>query len=198
MKKLLIILSFCLFQTTAFAQQKKISSLGREVKINLGSLTQQLRTANARTDATLPKIDFPMPDGKTMSFQVKDSPLMENQAVDVKTYSAESADKQTQMRFTITPSGFSAIMHNADGYFIIEPIDTKTGTYRLYNMNEAEHGKCYVDGQALGGKPEKNGRILSVAPFPVGTQLRTFHLSWQSALILKLGWRYRNYLSFQS
>ena len=128
------------------------ASLGREVKINLGSLSQQLRTANARTDATLPKIDFPMPNGKTMTFQVKESPLMENQAVDVKTYSAESADKQTQMRFTITPSGFSAIMHNADGYFIIEPIDTKTGTYRLYNMT----GSLITTGFLVENKTIKN------------------------------------------
>jgi hypothetical protein len=46
-------------------------------------------------------------------------------------------------------------------------------------MNEVPRGNCANDGdaQAFGTIPLKNGRVLSIAPFPVGSQLRVYRMA---------------------
>ncbi|MCP9769621.1 hypothetical protein EGI22_17090 [Lacihabitans sp. LS3-19] len=176
MKKTIYLLPFlCLFYF-ANAQEANISTIGREVKINLSDFTNKLKTANSTNLELLPILSFPVNNGNTMDFRVKESPIMENQPVDVKTYSGETFDKRGQVRFTITSTRFTAIIHLDNAYYFIEPIDAKAGIYRIYNMVEGGQGKCNVDGQAS-TQPTKNGRVLSIAPFPNGTQLRTYRMA---------------------
>ncbi|MFD2521165.1 reprolysin-like metallopeptidase [Emticicia soli] len=173
-KNLLLILLLNIYHTS-FAQTPVI--LGREVKININQLTQQLQTANASSEDLRPVISLPSPDGNTILFKIKDSPIMQNQAANVKTFNGESIDKSIPIRITLTPSGFSAIMHYNNGYYFIEPIDKKPDTYRLYNINEAPKGSCNISGNEPFLNEHKNGRVLSVSPFPIGTHLRTFRLA---------------------
>jgi hypothetical protein len=176
MKKLLFTLSFICQILISNAQQGDLSTLGREVKINLAEFINKLKTANSTNVALLPILNFPVNNGNTMDFRVKESPIMENQPTDVKTYSGETFDKKGQVRFTITSKRFTAIIHIDNAYYFIEPIDAKAGTYRFYNMVEGGQGKCNVDGQAS-NQPTNNGRVLSIAPFPNGTQLRTYRMA---------------------
>lgn len=175
MRKNLLLILLLITYYNSLAQTPVI--LGREVKINLTQLAQQLQTANAPHEDLLPVISLPSPDGNTILFKVKDSPIMQNQAADVKTFNGESLDKSIPVRMTLTPSGFSAIMHYNNGYYFIEPIDKKSGTYRLYNINEAPKGSCNLNGDEAFLNDHKNGRILSASPFPSGTHLRTFRLA---------------------
>lgn len=175
MRKNLLLIFLLITPYISLAQTPVI--LGREVKINLSQLTQQLQTANAPREDLLPVISLPSPDGNTILFKVKDSPIMQNQAADVKTFNGESIDKSIPVRMTLTPSGFSAIMHFNNGYYFIEPIDKKSDNYRLYNINEAPKGSCNLNGDEAFLKDHKNGRILSASPFPIGANLRTFRLA---------------------
>jgi hypothetical protein len=175
MKKILLYILLFSIHTVVFAQNS--TSIGREVQINLNQLTQQLQTANAATDDLLPVVSLPSPDGNSMLFRMKTSPIMENQTAEVKTYNGESLDKNVPIRITITPSGFTAIMHYGNGYYFIEPLEGKPGIYRLYNINEAPKGTCNLNGDEAFLNGHKNGRILSAAPFPIGSQLRTFKMA---------------------
>lgn len=173
-----VCLLFFMVLKGAVAQDKPI---GQEVRINLPDLiSQQLKNADTPNFSDQPIVDFPMPDGKTLSFRVKESPIFQNQSKETKTYSGQSLNNTATIRFSITPTGgFSAIIQTENGYYIIEPIDKATGRYRLYNMNEVPRGNCANDGeaQAFGTLPLKNGRVLSIAPFPVGSQLRVYRMA---------------------
>ena len=175
MKKFILLILLLGTQSFIFAQNP--ISFGREVQINLNQLTQQLQNANAATDDLLPVISLPSPDGNSMLFRVKTSPIMENQASEVKTYSGVTLDKNIPIRMAITPSGFTAIMRYNNGYYFIEPIEGKSRGYRLYNINEAPKGACNLNGDETFLKEHKNGRMLSASPFPIGSQLRTFRMA---------------------
>ncbi|MBA4853529.1 reprolysin-like metallopeptidase [Emticicia sp. BO119] len=176
MKKLLSIIALYLLSLShIFAQNQ--TSFGREVQINIDQLTQQLKNANAANENLLPIVNLPGPDGNSILFRMKTSLIMENQAAEVKTFNGESLDKSVPIRMTITPSGFSAIMHYNNGYYFLEPIEGKSGIYRLYNINEAPDGACNLNGDESFLKEHRNGRILSITPFPIGSQLRTFRMA---------------------
>ncbi|TAG18100.1 MAG: hypothetical protein EAZ32_14765 [Cytophagia bacterium] len=176
MKKILhLLLCIVVSMNTVVAQD-----FGKEIKIDLSVLDQKLQKANAVNEADLPLIDFSMPDGTVLNFRVKSSAVFTDQPKDTKTYGGQTDDDKSKIRFSVTPSGgFTAIIHHNNQYYFIEPIDKKAGTYRIYNMNESPRGNCGNDGEAkaFGSLPVKNGRILSVAPFPVGSQLRTYRMA---------------------
>ncbi|WP_158561310.1 M12 family metallo-peptidase [Emticicia sp. C21] len=175
MKRIFLLILLLGTQSLIFAQNP--TSFGREVQINLNQLTQQLQNANAATDDLLPVINLPSPDGSSMLFRIKSSPVMENQVSEVKTYSGVTLDKNIPIRMAITPSGFTAIMRYNNGYYFIEPIEGKSQAYRIYNINEAPKGACNLNGDEAFLREHKNGRILSASPFPIGTQLRTFRMA---------------------
>lgn len=176
MKKIFLLL-ILLLGTPSLIFAQNPTSFGREVQINLNQLTQQLQNANAATDDLLPVISLPSPDGNSMLFRIKSSPIMENQVSEIKTYSGVTLDKNIPIRMAITPSGFTAIMRYNNGYYFIEPIEGKSEAYRLYNINEVPKGICNLNGEEAFLKDFKNGRVLSVSPFPIGTQLRTFRMA---------------------
>jgi hypothetical protein len=175
MKKSLLIFLLSGIQSLTIAQNS--APYGREVQINLNQLSQQLQNANAATEDLLPVISLPSPDGNAMLFRVRTSPIMENQLNDVKTYSGVTLDKSIPIRMAITPSGFTAIIRYNNGYYFIEPIEGKSGAYRIYNINEVPKGLCNLSGEEAFLKDFKNGRILSISPFPIGNQLRTFRMA---------------------
>lgn len=164
-------LFFLLGCLVGFAQQ-----IGREVQINLPVLKQNLQTTSE-----VIRLSLPSPNGNTQDFDVKSSPVLEKQPADIQTFEGQSEDKSTKVRFTITPTGgFSAIMHYQNGYYLIEAIDKNTNRYRIYNMNEARDGQCNNNDQvkAFGMiNPPSNGRVLSISPFPVGSQLRIYRMA---------------------
>lgn len=153
--------------------------IGTEIKINLTELNQSLVTANSVIESNLPMIDLPLPDGTIISYRIKESAIASKQPTDIKTYSGQTIDNAAKIRFSITPTGgFNAIIHHKNEYYIIEPIDKDAGTYQVYNMNDTQKGNCNNNGaQAFGRKSLKNGRILSISPFPVGAQLRTYRMA---------------------
>src|SRR6218665_425641 len=175
MKKISLCILLFFIQSAVFSQSP--NSFGREVEINLNQLTQQLQNANAATDDLLPVISLPSPDGNSMLFRIKTSPVMENQVSEVKTYNGQTLDKNVPIRMAITPSGFTAIMRYNNGYYFIEPVIGKVGVYRLYNINEVPQGICNLHGDETFLKEYKNGRMLSILPFPIGSQLRVFKMA---------------------
>jgi hypothetical protein len=175
MKKILYLILLLGFQFTVYAQNP--ATIGREVQINLTQLTQQLQNANALSQDLLPVVSLPLPDGNSMLFRVKSSPIVENQSSEIKTYHGETLDKKIPIRMTITPSGFTAIMRYNNGYYFIEPFNNKSDVYRLYNIHEGPKGSCDLNGAESFLQDIKNGRVLSVAPFPIGSQLRTFRMA---------------------
>jgi hypothetical protein len=178
MKKYLLLFLFLGILSSSKAQNQDLSSIGREIKLNLSDLTQRLQSANSSIDAQLPLINFPVNKNETMDFRMKVSPIIENQPADIKTYSGETLDKKGHIRLTITSARLTAIIHIDGGYYFIEPIDMKSGTYRIYNIAEAQQGSCDNNGQAFENhQPLKNGRVLSVAPFPSGTTMRTYRMA---------------------
>jgi Metallo-peptidase family M12B Reprolysin-like len=158
----------------SFAQK-----IGREIEINLPQLQQSLQS-NSAVNAVL-NITLPSPAGGNQIFEVKSSPVLEKQPASIQTFEGQSNDKSVKIRFTITPTGgFSAIMHYQNGYYLIEAIDKNAGKYRIYNMNEARNGECHNNDQARAFgmiNPPNNGRVLSISPFPIGSQLRTYRMA---------------------
>lgn len=71
-------------------------------------------------------IQFPNPSGKLIDFNVKYSPVMENQLAEkfptIKTYKIISLDRRSIGRIDITPLGFHAVISSEEGEYYIDPI----------------------------------------------------------------------------
>jgi hypothetical protein len=111
-----------------------------------------LEGANGRSPLLL---DFPLPDGSSMAFEVEESPIMHPDLAarypEMKTYTANSLDGHTTMRFDLTPKGFHAMAFTKEGCFFIDPFSSANADqYMVYYgkdyHNEAKRNEqvCHV------------------------------------------------------
>jgi Metallo-peptidase family M12 len=174
MKKLLLFLTLFI-QTTLFAQSN--NQYGKSFTFNLNTFKSNAsRAIQANGLAGKMSARFSLPDGKTENFVFDETLITTKKLATVQTYDAVSEDGKKIMKLTIIGDKLEGIMHTPEGYFYIETIDAKQNLYRIYSHEELPKDKNTINCGATDEdfKPKKNGRILSVAPFPYGTQLKRF------------------------
>jgi len=120
----------------------------RTLRLKQEALQDQLErapmefTPAASTQAST--IRLPLPDGRTATFEVVESPVMAPELAakypELKAYAARGkSDPQLSARFDLSPYGFHAIMHTPHGLVMIEPYATKQSDYYLsYYVKELE------------------------------------------------------------
>ncbi|MCR9064603.1 MAG: M12 family metallo-peptidase [Cytophagales bacterium] len=175
MKKTLLFTGlFLILISPVFCQS---TSLGKEVKFSLNPIKSASEANGSAIDDLSFVMDLPLPGGNMTPFTLRYSSLMDAQPSDVLTFSATNTDGSAVMRCSLTPSGFTAIMRYENGYYIIEPIDSKEETYRIYNINESPAGDCGISNPEEEKFTDSKGNILSTGNFPVGTQMRTYRFA---------------------
>ena len=179
MKKILLLSSALLLCFLVSAQNEK--DYGKIVSFNLTSFKNDaLRAVSNQGLVSELSVDFPLYSGFTASFVFNETLISTEKINSIQTFDAVSKDGQTKMKLTITPSGMNGIMHTPEGYFFIEPADIKNNQYRIYKSSEVKNASitCDQQGEASAAvNSNKNKRMLSAVPFPVGTQLRTYKLA---------------------
>ncbi len=177
MKKLILFLTVFV-QTALFAQDNK--QYGKSFTFNLNTFKSNASKA-IQANGLVGKMSakFSLPDGKIENFVFDETLLTNKKLAAVQTYDAVSEDGKKIMKLTIIGDKIEGIMHTPEGYFFIETIDAKQNIYRIYSHSELptqnNQTSCGVNDEDF--KPAKNGKILSVAPFPYGTQLKRFVLA---------------------
>lgn len=175
MKKTLLFAGlFLILISPVFCQS---STLGKEVRFSVNPIKSASEANGSAIDDLSFVMDLPLPGGNMTPFTLKYSSLMDTQPSDVLTFSATNSDASAVMRCSLTPSGFTAIMRYENGYYIIEPIDSKEETYRIYNINESPAGDCGISNPEEEKFTDSKGNILSTGNFPVGTQMRTYRFA---------------------
>lgn len=179
MKKTLLLCFVVFFSFKVFAQSS--DNYGRTVTFSLKdfNLTAQ-KSPLVNGLVSRMAIKFPLPNGSLTNFMFDESLISQQKIINIQTYNATSEDGKVIMKLTIIGDKIEGIMHTPEGYFFIEPIDIKQNLYRIYSINDLpenarQMGCGYKDDEAV--PTQKNGKMLSVAPFPVGTQLRKFTLA---------------------
>jgi hypothetical protein len=180
MKKTLLLASALLMCFWVSAQSEK--DYGTVVNFNLNNFkTNSLQAVANNGLVSELSVDFPLYNGLTAPFVFDENLISTEKINGIQTFDAVSKDGKSKMKLTITPSGMSGIMHTPEGYFFIEPISTKNNQYRIYQSSDVKNASITCDQNemvmGMNLNKNKNKRILSVAPFPVGTQLRTYKLA---------------------
>ena len=159
---------------------QSVGSIGRNISFSLKDFKNTL-SKSSQTNGLSLKITakFPLPNGTLDSFINDETLISSNKITSVQTFDAISNDGKVKMKLTIMGDKVEGIMHTPEGYFFIEPIDISKDLYRIYTNQDLPADKteirCGVEEKDF--EPVKNGRILNVAPFPVGTQLRRYTLA---------------------
>ena len=179
MKKILLLSSALLLCFLVSAQNEK--DYGTIVRFNLTNFKSNALNAVSNQGLVSDlSVDFPLYNGLTAPFIFDETLISTEKINSIQTFDAISSDGQTKMKLTITPNGMSGIIHTSEGYFFIEPADIKNNQYRIYKSSEVKNASitCDQQGEASAAvNSNKNKRMLSVVPFPVGTQLRTYKLA---------------------
>ncbi|WP_188765281.1 3-coathanger stack domain-containing protein [Emticicia aquatilis] len=177
MKKTLLFLVMCFWVNNSFAQA---SPSKQTVTFSLSDFKRSLVNAPLTNGLIRPiSLNFPLPSGKTELIEFKETLIGTSKISSITTIEGFSNDKKTQIRLTISDK-MTGIFHTPDGYFFIEPLDEKANQYLIYSMSEtkAENIECGVlEDFSKKFMIENNKRIASVAPFPVGTQLRKYRMA---------------------
>lgn len=180
MKKSLLLASAILLCFFVSAQNEK--DYGKIVNFNLTNFkTSSLNAvANDGLVSNL-SVNFPLYNGLTAPFVFDETLITTEKIKNIQTFDAVSSDGKSKMKITITPNGMNGVMHTPEGYFFIEPINIKNNQYRIYKSSEVKNASITCDQHESFLEQKlnlnKNKRMLSVAPFPVGTQLRTYKLA---------------------
>lgn len=176
------ILPLCFVLLATFSLKAQTSeNYGQTVTFSLKDFnlaTQKATHLNGLV--TKMSIRFPLPNGSLGSFVFNESLISQQKIANIQTYDATSDDGKIIMKLTNMGDKIEGIMHTPDGYYFIEPIDAKQNLYRIYNINDLpekarQMGCGYKDDDVI--PTQKNGKMLSIAPFPVGTQLRKYTLA---------------------
>ena len=178
MKKTLLLTSALLLCFLVSAQNGK--DYGTIVSFNLTNFkSNALKAVSNQGLISELSVDFPLYNGLTAPFVFNETLISTEKINGIQTFDAISKDGKTKMKITITPSGMNGIMHTPEGYFYIEPADIKNNQYRIYQSSEVKNANitCGQEGASAITNTDKNKRMLSVVPFPVGTQLRTYKLA---------------------
>ena len=178
MKKILLLSSALLLCFLVSAQDGK--DYGTIVSFNLTNFkSNALKAVSNQGLVSELSVDFPLYNGLIAPFVFNETLISTEKINGIQTFDAVSKDGKTKMKLTITPSGMNGIMHTPEGYFYIEPADIKNNQYRIYQSSEVKNSSitCGQEGASAIINTDKNKRMLSVVPFPVGTQLRTYKLA---------------------
>jgi hypothetical protein len=179
MKTLIIFILLISTQITFGQNINPDNVIGRIVTFDIKELKNS--TANSlKTNGLINQliVKLPMPDGTLGDFILIETLIGDSKITDVQTFDGVSKDGKIKLKLTVTPNKIEGIMHSPDGYFIVEPLDIKQNLYNVYNMNDIPSDKmrCGSIGETV-NSVNKNGRVLSIAPFPVGTQLRVYRMA---------------------
>lgn len=189
MKKLLsLVLTFtCTFfvsygQLLSFSLEESPPE-GRLVTFDVSKLNQStsLNTGKTSRVSTGLETAFPMPDGSNKSFSINEVQISQKPIESVKTFEATSDNGKAKMRLTVSEGNrMTGIMHTPEGYFYIEPVKDKQDRFLIHSMSDTLRKKfdCIALDEHIHDLPGLNkSRVASVAPFPVGSQLRTYRMA---------------------
>lgn len=179
MKNLICFLLISVTIPTSFSQNIPTTTMGKTVTFSVINF----RTSSAafvQNNGLISNMttQLPMPDGTLGDFILNETLLSDNKLPNIQTFDGVSPDGKTVLKLTVFPDKMDGLMHTSEGYFIIEPLGTKKDQYLIYGMNEIPRDlmKCGSVNDGINAV-NKNGRVLSIAPFPIGTQLRTYRLA---------------------
>lgn len=176
MKKQLLLCCALLLSTIVFAQNEK--NYGTIVNFNLKNFqTNSLKAVSNNGLVSKFSATFPLPNGTIGAFTFNETLISSKKIANIQTFNAVSGDGKIKMKLTITDSGIEGIMHTPEGYFFIEPADVSKDQFRIYNASDVKNANISCGFNETDFQPNKNGRMLSIAPFPVGTQLRKYKLA---------------------
>jgi Ig-like domain CHU_C associated/Metallo-peptidase family M12B Reprolysin-like len=177
----LFLLSF-LFSISTFSKAQTLaSSPGKIVNYSVNQFNTSVSRAT-KTNNLVSKMSmqFPTSTGELTTFVFDETLIAEQKIANIQTFDAVSDDGKIKLKLTVVGNSMEGIIHTSEGYFFIEAIDAKSDLYRIYGIHELPKNaaalSCGVRDEDLSPK-SKNGRILSISPFPVGTTLRKFKLA---------------------
>ncbi len=159
-----------------------------EFKTQLSSATND-RSANINQSNCI--INLPLPNGQMQSFQVIESPIMEDKLAasfpNIKTYSLKGiTDPFATGKIDITEFGFHGMIKSANGDFFIDPYCLQnTSDYISYYVSDFEKPIQYRSPEMtmIGTDPkakESNLNKVNAIPTPAacsGQNLRTYRLA---------------------
>ncbi|KPM49213.1 reprolysin-like metallopeptidase [Jiulongibacter sediminis] len=147
---------------------------GTQFQLDVQQLKTQFNTAETGSFFSM---NLPLPDGSLVPYKMKSSHIMESQPEEIITLTGETADGLSLIRLSITPTGLTGIIRSNNAYFLIEPIDKKTDTFVLYNINDSGRGECNAEEPEPQKFTNENGKILSTGAFPIGSQMRSYRFA---------------------
>lgn len=185
-KKLLSTLFIC-FVLLLFGQNVPENALpGKIFPLDTREFAAQVSNANAAKGKMNLIFKLPLKDGRLETFTLSQNELTKNTNLSIKTFDGISKDGKSTLKLSFFGDKINAIIKSADGYFMLEPYQTKANEYRLYNMFDDLGGKvsCGID-QSLELKSEfaeikKQASVLKLASapyFPYGNNLRKFRMA---------------------
>lgn len=155
---------------------------GKTVKFDVSGFNQAINNAGF-TNGLTSKFEtvFPMPDGSTKSFTMDETLISTELIKSIKTFDGTADKGRVKMKLTLnTENRMTGIMHTPEGYFYIEPKEGEQNEFLIYSMSETPSDKiqCGTLDEHMNEFMEGNkGRVASMPPFPVGSQLRTYRMA---------------------
>lgn len=157
---------------------------GRVFKFDFSLLSNSVKGKLSQTGKIRNQIiSLPLNNGKFETFTLTENRLTESRLQQAVTFDGENVTKTASLKLTLFNDKFNAIVKTKDGYFMIEPYQTKNGEYRIYNVfeNIGEHFSCGTNEKSELMKSlyeTRNGLASkSISNFPYGSQLRKFRMA---------------------
>ena len=175
----------------------------RTIAIDFENLEAALKSTpmeSADRKGTVCAMDFPMPDGKTRTFSIVESPVMAPELSAkypvIRTYAGMSINgAPATMRFDVTPLGFHAMIFTTEGTVFIDPYSRIHMGFHIvcfekdlkWRPERGEFPKCgntEVPGSGISGKPSglsSTGGSSTTTINPVGEEKRTYRAAIAAA-----------------
>lgn len=176
MKKIILLYLAITSFTVTYSQTNP--QKGINVIFNVKDFKNQVQTSNKVNGlASKVEIRFPLPNGSVGKFVFNETLISSQKIANIETFDAVSSDGKIKMKLTFTNNGMEGIMHTPDGYFFIEPSNAAKDEYQIYRPDDVKNANISCGTNERDFQTNRNGRMLSIAPFPVGTQLRKYKLA---------------------
>ncbi|MCU0325483.1 MAG: M12 family metallo-peptidase [Spirosomaceae bacterium] len=176
MKKLLLLYLAVTSFIATYSQT--VPQKGINVIFNVKDFKNQVQSSNKVNGlASKIEIKFPLPNGSIRNFVFNETLISSQKIANIETFDAVSSDGKIKMKLTFTNNGMEGIMHTPEGYFFIEPSNAAKDEYQIYSPEDVKNANINCGTNEGDFQSNRNGKMLSVAPFPVGTQLRKYKLA---------------------